>query len=153
AMANVYIALLTPFVDQGFGDAIVQRKDLEPDHLNSAFWASVGAGVILCITSWLIADHVAAIYREPRLGQIIRALSPLFVLSGLSSAQQGILRRRLAFKSLAVRTSAGSLAGGFSGITLAAFGFGVWSLVVQSLMMALVSTVLLWRVSDWRPRL
>ena len=38
AMANVFLAFMTVFLDQGFAQALIQCKKLEPEHLDTAFW-------------------------------------------------------------------------------------------------------------------
>jgi O-antigen/teichoic acid export membrane protein len=152
ALANVYIALLRPFVDQGFGDAVVQMENLDQSHLDTAFWTNVGFGATLCGLSWLTAGAIAGLYDEPRLADVIRWLSLVFLGYALSSTQQSLLRRRLEYRSLAIRTTAGAFVGGVVGIAMAAAGYGVWSLVGGSLATTFVSTALLWRLSEWRPR-
>jgi PST family polysaccharide transporter len=52
-----------------------------------------------------------------------------------------------------MRAIVATIGGGLAGIGLAAAGFGVWALVAQQLAAAVLSVVLLWRISPWRPRL
>jgi len=35
--------------DQGFSQAIIQRQDLEPEHLDTAFWTNIGIGILLTL--------------------------------------------------------------------------------------------------------
>lgn len=37
ALATVFLTFVQVFTDQGFWDAIVQRRDLDPEHLDTAF--------------------------------------------------------------------------------------------------------------------
>jgi PST family polysaccharide transporter len=69
----------------------------------------------------------------------------------MSSVQQAILRRELAFKSLTVRSLTANLVSGVLAVVMAFMGYGVWSLVVKLLVSALVNMVMLWQVSGWRP--
>jgi PST family polysaccharide transporter len=71
----------------------------------------------------------------------------------LSILQQALLERRLAFDRLARIELVAGVAGAAAGIGAAAAGLGVWSLVCQALLVAGVTTVLLWLVGGWRPRL
>jgi O-antigen/teichoic acid export membrane protein len=153
AYATVFIALIQTFLDQGFGDAIIQREDLDSEHLDTAFTSNIIAGSLFTLISISIAGFIAGIFREPRLIPIIKWLSLTFTLSGMSVTQQAILRRRLAFKELAIRSLIGVLAGGIVGITLAYLGYGVWSLVAQILVKGSVGVIVLWNVSKWRPHL
>jgi PST family polysaccharide transporter len=152
ALASAFTALMTIFLNQGLTQAIVQREKLEPEHLDSAFWINVCGGVLLAASGMLAAGAVAWAYDEPRLTAIVRWLSLSFVIGALSSTQQAILRRRLAFRTLALRSLLAQLAGGGVGIGMALAGCGVWSLVGQILVMHGVGAVVLWAACDWRPR-
>jgi PST family polysaccharide transporter len=153
AMASVFLALVETFQDQGFGDAIVQRADLQDEHLDTAFWTNLIFGILLTLVGISASPIMADLFHEPSLKPIIQWLSPSFLLAGLGSTQQAILRRHLAFKELAIRSLLASLVGGFAGVTLAFMGFGVWSLVVNRIVTGFVGVVVLWNVSHWRPRL
>jgi PST family polysaccharide transporter len=151
AYASVFIAFAQIFVDQGFSDAIVQFSQLNREHLDTAFWISLLIGGILSIVSVFASDSIASLFREPQLAPIVKWLSPIFLLSALSSVQQAILRRKLAFKTLTVRSLTANLFSGIIAVIMAFRGYGVWSLVAKLLVSAIVNVVMLWQVSDWRP--
>lgn len=153
ALSSIFLNFLQVFVDQGFSQAIIQRKDLEPEHLDTAFWTNLGMGIFLATITISSANLIAVFFKEPAIIPIIRCLSVTFLLIAFSSVQNAILQRQLAFKSLAKRTLIGVLIGGLVGVTMALSGFGVWSLVAQQITSSLVQVLVLWRVSDWRPGL
>jgi len=153
AMASVFIAFVSLFLDQGFQEAIIQRSDLAEEHLDTAFWSNMCFGSLMTVCGLLSAKYIALLYREPRLAPIVSYLSLSFLFTGLSSTQKAILTRRLEFKHLAVRSLVSKLAGGLVGIGCALKGLGVWSLVYQQLIASALSFLLLWRVSGWHPKL
>ncbi len=151
ALAFVFTAFVEIFLDQGFGAAIVQRADLEREHLDTAFWITVLTGILLTAGGIAASGLVAAFFQEPRLAPVLRWLSISFILGALSSTQIAILQRELAFKSLAARSLTATTVGGIVGVSMAFAGFGVWSLVGQNLANGLAGVMVLWRASDWRP--
>ena len=151
AMANVFVAFTKVFLDQGFAMAIIQRRDLEQGHLNTAFWANVLIGLVLTCLGFAIARPVAQLFDEPQLTPIVRWFSVLFLVSSLSAVQQALLKREFEFKKLAVRSLVAVLLGGIVGISMALQGYGVWSLVGQQLTNSIVQLALLWGLSHWRP--
>jgi PST family polysaccharide transporter len=151
AMALVFTAFVQIFLDQGFSAAIVQRADIEPEHLNTAFWISVSSGVVLTAGTVAASGLIGAFFDQPRLGPVVKVLSLGFILTALSSTQMAILQRQLAFKSLALRSITANMVGGVVGVSFAFAGFGVWSLVAQKLAGNLAGVIVLWRASDWRP--
>jgi PST family polysaccharide transporter len=153
AMALVYLAFVYLFLEQGFLTTIVQREQLDREHLDSAFWLNLAWCVALAVASVALAGIWADLNNAPELAQVIRVMSVLVVVVGLTIVQQAYLQRKLEFRKLAVRANVSALVGGVVGLALALWGAGVWSLVAQQLSGAFVSLVLLWAVSDWRPSL
>ena len=153
ALATVFTVFIELFLDQGFGAAIVQRDEIEPEHLDTAFWINILTGLVLTGGVIAFSEVIAALFEEPRLASVLRWLSISFILSALSSTQISILQRKLAFKNLAARSLAATAVGGVVGISMAFAGFGVWSLVGQDLATNAAGIVILWSASDWRPGL
>mgnify|MGYP001791383083 CR=1 FL=1 len=151
ALASVFLAFIQVFLDQGLSQAIVQRHELEEEHLDTAFWTNIGISLLLTTVSIACAGLVADFYKEPQLTAIIRCLSLTFVFGSVSGVQGAMLSRQLAFKALAIRSLIAMLIGGIVGVTMAFMGFGVWSLVGQQLANSLAQALVLWWVSDWRP--
>lgn len=152
AMASVFIALISVFIEQGFAEAIIQRTNLEQEHLDTAFWTNVLMGAVMTLAGILLSKVVAYIYHEPQLVPIVTYLSLMFIFVALSSTQQAILRRNMDFKKLSIRSLIANVFGGITGITCAFLGFGVWSLVYLQLVSGVVGVLLLWHISDWRPK-
>lgn len=153
ALAAVFTAFAEIFVDQGFVDAIIQREELDAEHLDTAFWVSILTGILLMLIGIASAGLISSFMNEPRLTPIIAWLSVSFFIGAFSSTQKAILRRDLDFRSLAIRSLIAVIISGTISVFLAFRGAGVWSLVAQTIIAALVTAIVLWRVSDWRPRL
>jgi len=152
ALASVVIAFCSVFVDEGFSTAIVQRADLEPEHLDSAFWATIGLGLVLTVGSLAAAGAVARGFHEPGIRPIFPWLCLSLPISSLAGVQDAILRRSLNFRGLAIRSLVAAIAGAAIAQPLAFSGYGVWSLVWAQLASAAVGTAALWRATGWRPR-
>ncbi len=153
SIAGIYIAFIQVFVTQGFSSAIIQRKDLAEQHLNSAFWIAIATASLFCGLSLLLADAIAHSFREPSVAPIIKWLSLSFMLYALSAVPTAILNRELRFGTLAIRSLLAIGAGGATGLLLALTGAGVWSLVGQQLVGATLGCLCLWWAVPWRPHL
>jgi O-antigen/teichoic acid export membrane protein len=151
AIAGVYLALVQPFVNQGFGLAIIQRKDLEPEHVDTVFGFGLVLSIVVCLVTVLLSNPIAQWFDEPQVGPVLRWLSLLFPLAAFSTMPMALLERNLEFKSLAIRSVTAVSVGGVVGVVLARNGWGVWSLVGQQLVGAAASVVCLWWATPWRP--
>ncbi len=153
AIAGIYIAFTQLLVQQGFGMAIIQRSEVEREHLDSAFWIAMATAFVLCLLSLLLAGQIARLFGEPRVAPIIGWLSLAFLFYALSAVPTAILTRELHFRALAIRSLLATMVAGAVGLVMAFAGFGVWSLVGQQLVNAVLSWICLWWSVSWRPGL
>jgi O-antigen/teichoic acid export membrane protein len=152
SIAVVYIGFLQIFLDQGFTTALVQKKDLEPEHLDAVFWMDQMLSLILVGVSILLSGWWAARNHAPEIAEIIPVLSLSIPIQALAAVQFAILSREMDFKSISIRSNVAVLASGIIGIGLAFAGLRVWALVVQQIVRDTVALGLLWKLSSWRPR-
>jgi len=153
SMATIFVALLQAFVEQGFSSAIIQKKELKLEDLDTAFWASLSMGIFLTITGIFMSGTISDFFNEPKLKTIFQVLSINFILMSLSGVQEAILKREFAFKVLSIRSIISVGIGGAVGVGMALQGSGAWSLVGQQISNSLAQIVILWNASSWRPRL
>jgi PST family polysaccharide transporter len=153
AMAMAYILFLEMLVTQGMTAAIVQRRDLTEEHLDSAFWLILAAGTLLAGVSAALGPWWGRVNGLPELGPVIAVLSISIPINALTIVHIALRQRAMDFRTLALLKGGGSIIGGAFGIAMAFAGCGIWSLVGQQLVRSVVWSGLLWRVVDWRPRL
>jgi PST family polysaccharide transporter len=151
AIASVFVVLISLLVESGFAEALIQRKEVTRADLDTAFWLCNSLGVALSLITIASAGFISALFHQPDLAAVLRVLSLMLVLAGLVSVPQAVLRRELAFRAIALRGLAATLAGGVVGVGMALGGFGVWSLAGQLLANAVVGTVVVWLACSWRP--
>lgn len=152
AMATVFTGFAMIFGELGISSALIQKQDLDEDHWSSAFWLNLLVGFFLAIIFYFSAPFIALFYKKPELVSILQVLSINFILVSFTIIQQTILTKEMNFRSLMVRDILAVIVSGFLGIVLAFRGWGVWSLIVQTLTFSIVNGVLLWILSKWRPR-
>ncbi len=153
SVALSIVEIFTIVVSMLFHDALVQRPNVNNRHTDSAFAATVALSAVTVTLIWICADPIATFAGQPALGPIIRWLSLSIPCAGIGTVLTAYQRRNFAFRSLALRSLVSRSAGGAVAIGLAIFGAGLWSLVAQQVLMALISAAVLWLVSETTPRL
>jgi O-antigen/teichoic acid export membrane protein len=148
----VFSSLVLVFSDLALGAAIVQRKSLTDDDRSTAFWISVGSGVIFMVAGFALAGPIADLYGQPAVEPLCRVLSLSFLVSSLQVIPEALMLRDMRFRALELRMMAATIVSGAVAITVATSGGGPWAIIVQQLTTVLVSTILLWVLSSWRPR-
>lgn len=150
--AVVFVTLALVLSEFGFASVIVQRPTISDTESSSLFWAGIALGLALTLAGVALSGPIADLYGEPRVRALFAVLSLTFLVTAPGIVQGALLTRELAFRSLELRTIAATVSGCTTAIVLAILGAGPWAIVAQTITMASVSTVLLWRSSTWRPR-
>lgn len=153
SFATAVAALLQVVVDGGFAKALVQKKRLDAGDADTAFWASIAIAVVLYAGVFVTAPMMESMASLSGLSPILRVMALGLFFSTLSSVPAALLERDLRFKALGVRNLLGTIVGAAISVPLALMGFGPWALVAQTLGTIVASTIALWLVSRWRPRL
>lgn len=146
-------ALITQVGELGLSAAIIQKKDLEDIDLHTAFWANVIMGFGLCLFTLGVASPVGAFFKNQRLAPVLWLVSISFVLNGLSAVHRALLTKQLTFHRLALPEVVAVTGFALLTIVLAILGWGILSMAYGIVFRWLLQSVLLWRVSAWRPRL
>jgi len=138
-IATLFIGLLLLFNELGLGAAVVQKADLNTDHLSDLRWAILLINVALCLLLVLGAPMVARYFNEPSLTSIIRALAVIFVIQGVGSPSACMLQRGMQFKTKSRAELIGNVTGSMTTLAFAFAGFRVWSLVAGYLALQLTT--------------
>jgi PST family polysaccharide transporter len=153
AMITVITSFASIFAELGFSAALVQKQDVRQEHLSSVFWLNLGAGLVLTLAFIIAAPLVAEFYQEPMLTPLTIFISTNFLISSLNIVQNTLLTKALDFRTLSIVELGAVAVAGIISIVMAFAGFGAWSLAAQSVLISVVTAVLLWRLSHWRPSL
>ncbi|MCJ2541341.1 lipopolysaccharide biosynthesis protein [Synechococcus bigranulatus str. 'Rupite'] len=151
SMASVFTGIVYVVLDLGLGAALVQRKNIEPQHVSSIFWMNVSVGLCLSLMGIALSWPIAIFYKTPAVQWVIAALACCFSIAALGSTQEALLTRKMHFRALEFRRMLSHLVGIITGLIMAYLGWGVWSLVGRIVITSLLGTALLWYISSWRP--
>ncbi len=107
----------------------------------------------MCILTILFSQKIAIFFIEPILAQTLKIISIAFVINSVTSAHLALLERDSKFNRVAFVEVISSLISLAIAIIFAANGFGVFSLVIQTLLYAIFTALGFWISSNWIPRL
>ena len=152
-MSMVFLAILEVFKNFGFSSALIQRKNVSDLMYSSVFYANIGIGLFLTLIIFIAAPFIADFYNNSAVKPVMQLLAISFFLSSFNIVQTAILNKEFNFKFLTTRQLIANLSAGVLAIVFAFAGYGVYALVIQRIAAAVISTFLLWKVSNWRPSL
>lgn len=151
ALVTVFTTILQVFVDSGFGNALIQKKNADDLDFSTVFYFNIAICTILYMGMFFASPYIAVFYGDAELTLVVRVLSLTLIISGVKNVQQAYVSRMMQFKRFFFATLAGTIGAAVIGIAMAYMGLGVWALVTQQIFNALVDTIFLWITVKWRP--
>ena len=153
SIVTVFITFSNVFVTGGFSTALIQKKEADDLDFGSAFLLSISTAIILYFVLFFVSPYIASFYEMPSLTLVVRVMAIKLPLAALNSVQRAYLQRNMKFKRFFKVAMGGTVVSAVLGIAAAAFGFGVWALVIQQISNVLVSSILLRFSCEWTPRI
>lgn len=153
AILLVVTQIADSVAQSGLGMALIQNSNSTDKSYSTAWWLSIGLAVVLYIAIYIGAPVIASFYKMTDLVNYLRVLGLIIIFNSANSIQRSFLQRTMNFKGIFAATTFAALASGIAGITLASLGYGVWSLVVQSLLQSVFICGVMWFQISWKPTL
>ncbi len=121
---------------------VTRKPSLSADDSSWSFTFITTVALLLAALLVLGADVVEWLFQAPGLAPVLRAMSLVIVISGLSRVYESRLVRGGAYRLMALRSIGAIAAGGIVAVPMAMSGFGVWALVGQQLTYEVVQLVI-----------
>lgn len=139
------------FKTLGLSDATVQREQITHQQVSNLFWINVIAGLFFTFLLFISAHLIAGIFNEQRLENIIKISSITFVISGVYTQHQALLKRSMRFFALAVNEVIAITLSVIAAIIMAFAGLGYWVLVLRPIILVTSIAAGCWLLCKWRP--
>ena len=150
-MLMIFVVLAESFIDGGFGSALIQKKRPTQEDYSTIFFWNLGMAVLLYAILFFSAPAIARFYRIPLLCDVLRVQGVILFIYAFNVVQRNQLQKKLNFKVLSIVTITTSIISLAVTIIMAYHGYGVWSLVTQQILTALIPALVFWFYIKWRP--
>lgn len=152
AIPAVFIAIAGIFADGGFGNALVRKPELNEKDLSTSFYYSMAIGLCCYIILFCVSPWMADFYNVPILKPLMRVTALSFLYSPIGTVQRVLLSRKLDFQTPAKISVVCRLLAAVIGIVMAYTGYGIWALVISSLVAGIIGTLITLFVVRWYPK-
>jgi len=151
SMVMVFTGFASLLGDIGVGAALIQRKEVEPRHLDTVFWINMGLGLLLSAGLAASSGLIAGLYGTPALAPLMAAAAVEFMIKACAGVHRVLLVREMNFRIMALQETTALMLSGIAACVLAAGGWGAWSLVAQTIGYAVIVTIWMIWAHPWRP--
>lgn len=148
----IFFAVSQTFIDSGFSSALIRKKNPTEEDFSTTFYFNFAISLVVYAILYLAAPWIADFFKMPILCPVVRVQSVTLIINAVMAVQVAMLNIRLDFKSLAKRNVSASLFSGVCGVAFAYLGYGVWALVYQQIIAAVVNLVFICAVCRWYPK-
>lgn len=151
AMMAVFFAIGNSLMDSGFSQALIRKKEINQTDYSTVFYSNLVLGLLAYLLLFASAPLIANFYDDSRLVILVRVVGLVIIINSFQLVQVADLTRKLNFKIQFKVAMASAIFSAVVAISMAAMGFGIWSLIAQILATAFTATALYWIANKWRP--
>ena len=143
AAAMIVVSVIDLEGALGIAPALIQRKELEPRHLETGQLLALLVAIVLAGGLYLAAGTISRLLSITQSAEALRVLCLVVLLRTAVSVSEALLYRKLLFRRIAAVQVISYFTGyALIGVGLALVGFGYWSLVYAEVAQAVVLCIL-----------
>jgi teichuronic acid exporter len=153
AVVNVFYLLTNSFIDGGLKDALIQKKDATDIDYSSVFWINLIIAFLVYIILFLFAPYIESFYDFENLAYYIRIQSICLIIDSLVIVQVIKSTKDLNLKKVAQSRVPATIISFIVGVSLAYWGYGIMSLIVQQIVGSMLYFAFLFYRVSYIPKL
>jgi len=153
AMVLVVVNLFSIINETGLGASLLQKLDRDELDFSSVFISNIILGIILYLIVFFSSPFISIFFNQPELTILIRVVGTTLIINSFLVVQRTKLLIDLDFKTQALASLPALIISGTLAILAALKGLGVWALVIQITISALINLILIWFLVKWHPKL
>ena len=97
AMLTIFLVVAQLFVDSGFVEALIQKRDRTEVDFSTTFWFNIGVAAAIYGVLFLLSPLIAGFYGEPLLEELTVWMGLIFVINSIRPEQQAKLNIAMDF--------------------------------------------------------
>jgi len=148
---TVFITISTILIGSGYGRALINKPKINQEELDTVFIYYIGIGITIYLILFFCAPLIGQFFKQPLLVPLSRVLFISIIFISFSSIQDVIFSKKLDLKNWAKANFLSLLPASILSIIAVFCGLGVWSLVIQTLMMSFFKLFTYWHYGGFRP--
>ncbi len=150
-MLVVFLQIGQVFIDSGFANALIQKKECTPADFATVFYYNLLLSLAIYAILFFTAPFIASFYNQDILIPLLRLLSLTLIINALAIVQKTILVKRVDFRTQTKVSLFSAILSGIIGISLASKSFGVWALCWQQISFSFLQLFFYTLYVHWLP--
>ena len=97
-MITIFIVVLQTFINSGFSEALIQKKDCGDTDYSTVFYFNLVVSLFMFAALFVLAQPISRFFDEPQLTQLVRVLGIVLIIDAVTIIQRTDLTKRIDFK-------------------------------------------------------
>lgn len=148
---QVFTGLAGFIAGGGMGQALIRAKVASRKDYDIVFTMQLIIGCVIYLIFFAAAPAFAQWYGNPLYDELLRVSALTFLFRPFVNLPSSILQRDMRFKEKTLVGVVSLMASSGASISMAYMGFGVWSLIIASIVGSVASMILVIPLSHWKP--
>lgn len=141
AMTMAFIGIFALMGDFGIGKAIIQTEKLTPTMLRQSFTVNIISCTLFFLLFYFSAPFIADFFSEPRVIILIQIIAVQHLIMIFHTLPYALASRNMLYKEREQVLFVTTISTSVFTLTMAALGYGVWSLILGHLFMRTVAMI------------
>ena len=150
-VVSIVPLIANAFIDGGMSSALIRKGYFNNRLASTVFYFNIIMALFIFSIVFFLADDISIYMGKPIIKTMLEVSSFIVIFSALEMMQRVKLTLELNFRTQAIITIFSILISGITGIILALLGFGVWALVSQQFINAILRVVFSFLLVKWLP--
>ena len=150
-LISVVVYLSNVIGNGGLNNSLIRKLKPSVDDFTSVFIFNITLGISLYVIIFCSSGFLAHFLNLPQAEIYLKVYALSIIFTAFEQIQRVKLTIDLNFKTQAKITLFSVVFSGIIALILANLGFGVWALIVQSVVLTVVRCFIFWYVIGWRP--
>ncbi|WP_058119921.1 lipopolysaccharide biosynthesis protein [Photobacterium kishitanii] len=151
-LISVVVYISNVIGNGGLNSSLIRKAKASDDDFTSVFVFNVTLGVVLYAIVFFSSGFLAHFLNLPQAEIYLKVYALSIIFTAFEQIQRVTLTLDLNFRTQAKITLFSVIFSGVVALVLANYGFGVWALIIQTVVLSSVRCVIFWCVIRWQPK-
>ncbi len=151
-LTSIFFVIAYQLKDCGFGIALIRKVDRTDADINTVFWFNVVMSLVACAGLCLAAPWFADFFNTPPLVELTYVSAVMLFLNSTATVHWTLFSARRDFKTIAMISTVTTIIPMPLCVWAAFSGWSYWSIMLQGVLSGLLSLIIIWIKSPWKPR-
>ncbi|WP_279130203.1 lipopolysaccharide biosynthesis protein [Photobacterium phosphoreum] len=150
-LISVVVYLSNVIGNGGLNNSLIRKAKVSADDFTSVFVFNITVGILLYAIIFFSSGFLAHFLKLPEAEVYLKVYALSIIFTSFEQIQRVTLTLDLNFRTQAKITLFSVIFSGVIALILAHSGFGVWALIIQTVVLSSVRCVIFWCVIRWKP--